>query len=118
MIPRRTPQMLNWKKKNLREQNFEGEANNKLLDEEDTQRSTLNCKYLRFIFIVLYTCKVRFDIAIRSPSKRSRSVWFQQLSRLYLSNKKQYDKWNAIHSSIKNVGFNLIFDNTSNRDKR
>ena len=74
MIPRRTPQMLNWKKKNLREQNFEGEANNKLLDEEDTQRSTLNCKYLRFIFIVLYTCKVRFDIAIRSPSKRSQSV--------------------------------------------
>ena len=62
------------KKENLREQNFEGEANNKLLDEEDTQRSTLNCKYLRFIFIVLYTCKVRFDIAIRSPSKRSRSV--------------------------------------------
>ena len=62
------------KKKNLREQNFEGEANNKLLDEEDTQRSTLNCKYLRFIFIVLYTCKVRFDIAIRSLSKRSWSV--------------------------------------------
>ena len=62
------------KKKNLREQNFEGEANNKLLDEEDTQRSTLDCKYLRFIFIVLYTCKVRFDIAIRSPRKRSRSV--------------------------------------------
>ena len=28
--------------KNLREQNFEGEANNKLLDEENTQRSKLN----------------------------------------------------------------------------
>ena len=28
--------------KNLREQNSEGEANNKLLDEEDTHRSKLN----------------------------------------------------------------------------
>ena len=28
--------------KNIREQNFEGEANNKPLDEEDTQRSNLN----------------------------------------------------------------------------
>ena len=90
-------------KKNLREQNFEGEANNKLLDEEDTQRSNLNSKYLSltlvlnvlilwFTFIVLHTCKVRCDIAIRSPSKRSRSVKFQQLSRLFLSNKKQHDK--------------------------
>ena len=44
MMPRWTPQMLNWKIKNLREQNVEGEANNKLLDEEDTQRSNLNSK--------------------------------------------------------------------------
>ena len=103
MMPRWTPQMLNWKIKNLREQNVEGEANNKLLDEEDTQRSNLNSKYLSltlvlnvlilwFVFIVLHTCKVLCDIAIRSPSKRSRSVKFQQLSRLFLSNKKQHDK--------------------------
>ena len=43
MTPRRTTQMLNKKKiRNLREQNFKGEANNKPLDEEDTQRSNLN----------------------------------------------------------------------------
>ena len=43
MTPRRTTQMLNLKKiRNLREQNFKGEANNKPLDEEDTQRSNLN----------------------------------------------------------------------------
>ena len=86
--------------KNLREQNFEGEANNKLLDEEDTQRSNSKSKYqgltlvlniliLWFVFTVFYICKVRFDIAIRSPSKRSRSVSFRHLSGLYLSNQKQ-----------------------------
>ena len=63
-------------------------------------------------FTVCDTCKVRFDIAVRSPSKHSRSVWFQQVSRLYLSKKKQYDKRNVIHSRIKNVGCN-IFKNTS-----
>ena len=43
MTPRRTTQMLNLKKiRNLREQNFKGEANNKPLDEKDTQRSNLN----------------------------------------------------------------------------
>ena len=52
MMPRRTPQMLNWKKK--KEQNFEGEANNKLLDEEDTQRSNLNGKYLSFTLVLKF----------------------------------------------------------------
>ena len=81
--------------KNLREQNFEGEANNKLLDEEDTQRSNSKSKYqgltlvLNILITVFYICKVRFDIAIRSPSKRSRSVSFRHLSGLYLSNQKQ-----------------------------
>ena len=42
IMPKQTPQMVNLKKKNLHEQNFEGEANNKLLYEEDTQRSNLN----------------------------------------------------------------------------
>ena len=64
-------------------------------------------------FTVCDTCKVRFDIAVRNPSKHSRSVWFQQVSRLYLSKKKQYDKRNVIHSRIKNVGCNIIFKNTS-----
>jgi len=32
--------------KNLREQNFEGEANNKQLDKEDIPRSYLNSTYL------------------------------------------------------------------------
>ncbi|CAH3040506.1 unnamed protein product [Pocillopora meandrina] len=35
MMPRRIPQM-----------NFEGEANNRLLDEEDTQQSNLSSKYI------------------------------------------------------------------------
>ena len=38
---------------------------------------------------VFDTCKVRFDIAIRSLTKRSQSVQFQQVSRLYLSGIKQ-----------------------------
>lgn len=37
IMPKQTPQMVNFKKKNLHEQNFEGEANNKLLYEENTQ---------------------------------------------------------------------------------
>ena len=41
-------------KKNIREQNFEGEANNKLLDEEDTQRSNLNGKYLSFTLVLKF----------------------------------------------------------------
>ena len=65
--------------------NIEGEENNKLLDEEDTQRTNLNSKYVSLTrvkysdslilsFSKFDTCKVRFDIAIRSPSKRTRSV--------------------------------------------
>ena len=42
MMPWWTPQMLNWKIKNLCEQNFKDEANNKLLDEKDIQQSNLN----------------------------------------------------------------------------
>ena len=38
--------------KNLREQNFEGEANNKLLDEEDTQRSNSKSKYLGLTLVL------------------------------------------------------------------
>ena len=57
-------------------------------------------------------------IAIRSPSRpSSRSVIFQQVSLFHLSNKKQYDKWNAIHSGIKHVGCNKIFNKTSDRLK-
>ena len=57
------------------------------LDKADTQRSNLNSKYLSstlmlnilillFAFIVFneLTCKVQFDIAVRSPSKRSQNV--------------------------------------------
>ena len=44
-------------------------------------------------------------------------MFSEQVSRLYLSGKKQYDKWNAIHSRIKNVGWNMIFDNISDRLK-
>ena len=38
--------------KNLREQNIEGEANNKLLDEEDTQQSHLNSKYVSLTLVL------------------------------------------------------------------
>ena len=38
--------------KNLREQNIEGEANNKLLDEEDTQQSHLNSKYASLTLVL------------------------------------------------------------------
>ena len=38
--------------KNLREQNFEGEANNKLLDQEDTQRSNSKSKYLGLTLVL------------------------------------------------------------------
>ena len=66
-------------------QSFEGEANNKELGQEDTQRGNLNRKYLSltlmliilvllFAFTVFNTCKVRFDIGKRSPSKCSWSV--------------------------------------------
>ena len=41
------------KLKNLSEQNFEGEANNRLLDEEDTQQSNLGSKYVS-LALVLY----------------------------------------------------------------
>ena len=65
--------------------NIEGEENNKLLDEEDTQRTNLNSKYVSLTLVLnipdpnltfskFDTCKVRFDIAIRSPTKRTRSV--------------------------------------------
>jgi len=60
---------------NRRKQNFEDEANNMQIDKEDTQRSSLNSKYLsvtlvlKIIFILLFvsitfnwlTWKVRFD---------------------------------------------------------
>ena len=61
------------KMKNRGKQNFEGEANNIQLDKEDTRRSNENSKYvfniliLLFVFIMfnkLYTCKVRFHIAV------------------------------------------------------
>ena len=38
--------------KNLREQNIEGEANNKLLDEEDTRQSHLNSKYVSLTLVL------------------------------------------------------------------
>ena len=38
--------------KNLREQNFEGEGNNKLLDEEDSQRSNLNSKHVSLTLVL------------------------------------------------------------------
>jgi len=71
--------------KNLLDQNFEDEAKNMESEEEDTQRSNLNSKYLYvtfvlnilillLIFIVFDSCKVRFDIATRSLNKRSWSV--------------------------------------------
>ena len=64
---------------------FEVEANNMQLVKEDTQRSTLNGKYLSlapvfhvliilFVFIAFNICKVRFYFTIRSPTKRSWSV--------------------------------------------
>ena len=60
------------KVKNRRKQNFEGEANNRQLDKEDTRRSNLNGKcvfnilILSFVFIMFnkLTCKVRFHIAV------------------------------------------------------
>ena len=44
--------------KNLREQNFEGEANSKVLDEEDAQRSKLNklCWKSWFFNYYLFYC--------------------------------------------------------------
>ena len=44
---RSVPQMLK-KMKNRRKQNFEGEANNKLLNKEDTRRSNYN-RYLQTV---------------------------------------------------------------------
>ena len=69
--------LLTYETTNYQKQNIEGGANNKLLDEEDTQRSNLNSKYLSlilvldililwFFFIVPYTCKVRFEQFLRS----------------------------------------------------
>ena len=53
IMPKQTPQMVNLKKKkNLHEQNFEGEANNKLLDEEDTQRSNLNSTHISLTLVL------------------------------------------------------------------
>ena len=68
---RSVPQMLK-KMKNRCKQNFEGEANNMLLDKEDTRRSNLNGKCVFNILILLFvfimfnklTCKVRFRIAV------------------------------------------------------
>ena len=68
---RSVPQMLK-KMKNLRKQNFEGEANNMQLDKEDTRRSNLNDKCVFNILILLFvfimfnklTCKVRFHTAV------------------------------------------------------
>ena len=81
---RGVPQMMQ-KSKNRRKQSFEDEGNSMRLDKEDTQRSTLNSEYLSaltlalkypvflFVFIVFdnLTRKVRFDIEVRSPRKRS-----------------------------------------------
>ena len=66
--------------KNLLEENSEGDASNMQSEEEDSRRSILNSQYLSltfllnirillFSFIVSNYRKVRFDIAIRSPSK-------------------------------------------------
>ena len=108
---------------------MEGEANNKLLDEEDTQRSNLNSKYVQLnscakyynsliCFFLFDTCNERCDIAIRSICKRSRCVYFRRVSRLNLSNKKKYSKCNAIHSRIKKTfGCNMISNDTSDRLK-
>jgi len=38
--------------KDLREQNFEGEVNNKQLNKEDTQRSNLKSKYLSLTLVL------------------------------------------------------------------
>ena len=43
--------MLNWKNKKIFV-NIEGEENNKLLDEEDTQRTNLNSKYVSFTLVL------------------------------------------------------------------
>ena len=69
-----TPQMLK-KIKNLREQNFEDEANNMQLDKEDTRQSNSKRNSSDNIPILLFviafsklTSKLRFDIAAGSPS--------------------------------------------------
>ena len=55
MMPRITPRCWIEKIKNLRKQYFEGQANNKVLDQEDTQRSNLSSKYvsLTLVFNIL-----------------------------------------------------------------
>ena len=68
---RDVPQMLK-KVKNRRKQNFEDEANNMQLDEEDTRPSNLSGKCVFNILILLFvfimfnklSCKVRFHIAV------------------------------------------------------
>ena len=72
------------KVKNRRKQNLEDDANRMQSHKEDSQRSNLSIKYLietlEFKYPDHSTCfycvqsayfKVRFDIAIRYPSKRS-----------------------------------------------
>ena len=84
-MPKRTPQMLK-KSSFLVNRSLLVEANNMQLDKEDTQRINLNVKYLcltlllnitilLFVFNVFNTFKVRYDITIRSPTKRSWRVW-------------------------------------------
>lgn len=51
IMPKQTPQMVNLKKKKS-SQNFEGEANNKLLYEEDTQQSNLNSIHISLTLVL------------------------------------------------------------------
>ena len=44
--------LLTYETTNYQKQNIEGGANNKLLDEEDTQRGNLNSKYLSLILVL------------------------------------------------------------------
>ena len=51
---------------------MEDDANNMQLDKEDTQQTNLNGKYLSVTLVFnKLKCKVRFDIAVGSPSKHS-----------------------------------------------
>ena len=59
-----------------------------LLDQDDTQRGNLKSNRLMlglniqisfFVFIAFNTCKARFDIAIRSLSKRSSNACFRDI---------------------------------------
>ena len=52
MMPRLTPRCWIEKIKSLRKQYFEGQANNKVLDQEDTQRSNLSSKYVSLTLVL------------------------------------------------------------------